>query len=81
MASDLSRNMSEFHNRPKPRFVLLGNKLQLTNVPVPTISSIVRQEAFRFKIIDWISMIQEGRGNKKNFSKIGSSLLGKFLMR
>ena len=50
--SDLSRNMSKFHNRPKPRFVLLGNKLQLTNVPVPTISSIVRQEAFRFKIID-----------------------------
>lgn len=65
--SDLARNMSKFHNRPKPKFVLLDNKLQLTNVPVPTISSIIRQEAFKSRIIEWISIIRSARAEAKNY--------------
>ena len=68
--SDLSRNMLKFNNKyPKPKFVLVGNKLQLTNVPVPTISSIISQEIFRPKIIDWFLMIQAAYGDKKHFNK------------
>ena len=65
----LSRNMSLCYRLPKPKFVLVDNKLQLTNVPVPTISSIISQEIFKPKIIDWLLMIQAEHGDKTHFIK------------
>jgi len=48
---------------------LVDNKLQLTNVPVPTVSSIISKEIFRPKIIDWLLMIQAEHSDKKHFIK------------
>ena len=65
--SDLSRNMLVFYLRPKPKFKLADNGLQLTNVPVPTIRSVLNQEVYKLKIIDWVLMTQSSSGRGKYY--------------
>jgi len=52
------RNLLSFRDYAKPRFVLVGNKLKLTNVPVPTPQSILRNELFKPKILTLLSLLK-----------------------
>jgi len=54
---DRHRNLLNIRHFPKPRYELDQNKLTLTNVPVPTLSSLYKNEFFRPKFIDLINIL------------------------
>ena len=54
---DMARNVLEYMHYPKPRFGLANKELEVKNVPVPLVSSILRQEVYRLKILDLISAL------------------------
>ena len=58
MTMDEIRNLLSFRDYAKPRFVLVSNKLKLTNVPVPTPESILKNELFKPKIFTLLSLLK-----------------------
>jgi hypothetical protein len=62
MTMDEIRNLLSFRDYAKPRLVLVGNKLKLTNVPVPTPQSILRNDLFKPKIFTLLSLLKRRKG-------------------
>jgi len=67
LALDMSRNLLEFRDYAKPRFVLQGGELKLTGTPVPRPEEILQWDWTRPKIVDLFSLIQH---RVKKFSGI-----------
>jgi hypothetical protein len=58
IAEDQSRNMLDFRSYAKPRFVLDGDSLRLTGVPVPSPEETLRTDWMRPRTIDLVSTIR-----------------------
>jgi hypothetical protein len=59
LAQDGDRNMMTFSDYAKPRFKLINSKLKLCNVPVPSPDMTLKQEPWRSKFLDLLSLLQE----------------------
>ena len=59
LAQDSDRNMMTFSDYAKPRFKLLNNRLKLCNVPVPSPDVTLKQEPWRSKFLDLLSLLQK----------------------
>ena len=57
LALDMSRNLLEFRDFAKPRFVLKGGELKLTGTPVPRPEEILQSDWTRPRIVDLFSLI------------------------
>ena len=55
---DMSRNLLEFRDFAKPRFVLKGGELRLTGTPVPRPEEILQWDWTRPRIVDLYSFIR-----------------------
>jgi hypothetical protein len=64
LAQDNDRNMMTFSDYAKPRFKLAKGKLKLCNVPVPSPDMTLRQEPWRLKFLDLLSLLQEHISNR-----------------
>jgi len=58
LPDDMERNVVAFRDYAKPRFVLRGGQLALTNVPVPSPEELLAGEPYRMKILDLLSMLR-----------------------
>jgi hypothetical protein len=68
IADDMERNLLAFRDYVKPRFVLDGERLVLTNSPVPSPEETMRAEPWRSKFFDVLTMLRErrrGRGGAR----------------
>ena len=54
---DMSRNLLEFRDFAKPRFVLKGGELKLTGMPVPRPQDILQRDWIRPRIVDISSLM------------------------
>ncbi len=54
---DLDRNVLAFRDFAKPRFLLSGGKLVLTNTPVPTPGEVLERERWRPRLLDLFDLI------------------------
>jgi hypothetical protein len=57
---DMVRNLLEFRDFAKPRFVLKSGELKLTGTPVPSPEEILRWDWIRPRILDIFSLIRHG---------------------
>jgi hypothetical protein len=57
LSLDMDRNMVSFRDYAKPRFVLDGGRLVLTNTPVPTVDTVLAQEPWRSKFVDLLTIL------------------------
>ena len=57
VALDMDRNLVSFRDFAKPRFVLDGARLVLTNTPIPTAEEVVAREPWRSKFIDLLTIL------------------------
>ncbi|HZT18013.1 MAG TPA: GDSL-type esterase/lipase family protein [Dongiaceae bacterium] len=57
LSLDMERNLFSFRDYAKPRFVLQGGRLVLTNTPVPTVKEVVAREPWRSKLVDLLAML------------------------
>jgi hypothetical protein len=55
---DMERNVLSFRDYAKPRFVLDGGRLVLTNTPVPRIEETLAREPWRSKFLDLLTMLR-----------------------
>jgi len=55
---DMSRNLLEFRDFAKPRFVLRGGELKLIGIPVPRPEDILQWDWTRPRILDMFSLIR-----------------------
>lgn len=53
---DSDRNMLRFRDYAKPKFDLINNKLKLSNSPVPEPRTVMKEEFWRSKFIDLLSI-------------------------
>lgn len=56
---DIYRNLLSFRDFAKPRFVLDGTQLVLTNSPVPSPESVLRSERYRVKLLDAAALLYQ----------------------
>jgi hypothetical protein len=59
LSEDMPRNMLSFRDYAKPRFVLDGRRLVLTNTPVPLKEEILAREPWRSKFLDALTMLDD----------------------
>jgi hypothetical protein len=59
VSEDMERNMLSFRDYAKPRFVLDGGRLVLTNTPVPRIEETLAREPWRSKFLDVLTMLRD----------------------
>jgi len=59
VALDMKRNMLSFRDYAKPRFVLDGGQLVLTNTPVPRLEETLAREPWRSKFLDVLTMLRD----------------------
>ena len=57
VAGDMVRNMLEFRDYAKPRFVPIHNKLKLKNSPVCPPETMLKREPYRLKLIDLLGIL------------------------
>lgn len=57
LPDDMERNVVSFRDFAKPRFVLDGDRLRLSNVPVPTPDEVLRREPYRLRFLDLLAML------------------------
>jgi hypothetical protein len=57
VALDMDRNLVSFRDYAKPRFVLDGARLVLTNTPIPTTDEVLAREPWRSKFADLLSIL------------------------
>jgi hypothetical protein len=55
----MERNMLSFRDYAKPRFVLAGGRLVLTNTPVPPVEETLGREPWRSKFLDVLTMLHD----------------------
>jgi len=58
LSMDMQRNVLSFRDYAKPRFVLDGGQLVLTNTPVPRIEETLAREPWRSKFLDVLTMLR-----------------------
>ncbi len=58
LSMDSDRNMLGFRDYAKPRFKLENNRLKLCNVPVPSPGTTFKQEPWRSRFVDLLSLLQ-----------------------
>jgi hypothetical protein len=56
---DMERNVLSFRDYAKPRFVLDGGRLVLTNTPVPRLEETLAREPWRSKFLDVLTMLRD----------------------
>jgi hypothetical protein len=56
---DIYRNLWTFFAYAKPKFRLVSDSLELTNVPVPTPDQVLARESYRLKSFDLIEIVRE----------------------
>ncbi len=54
---DMKRNLMEFRDYSKPKFELVNGELKLTNVPVPLPESFLKNEFYRPKFYDLLTIL------------------------
>ena len=59
LSMDMERNVISFRDYAKPRFVLDGGRLVLTNTPVPRIEETLAREPSRSKFLDMLTMLRD----------------------
>jgi hypothetical protein len=59
VSRDMERNMLSFRDYAKPRFVLDGGRLVLTNTPLPRIEETLAREPWRLKFLDVLTMLHD----------------------
>jgi hypothetical protein len=59
VGEDMERNMTSFRDYAKPRFVLDGGRLVLTNTPVPRIEETLGREPWRSKFLDVLTLLRD----------------------
>jgi hypothetical protein len=69
LTEDMSRNLLNFRDYAKPKYVINGDKIQLTNSPVPTPEYLLKWDWMRPRIFDLWSFIKFTI-TKKNGSQI-----------
>jgi hypothetical protein len=57
LSLDMERDVISFRDYAKPRFVLDGGRLVLTNTPVPRIEETLAREPWRSKFLDLLAML------------------------
>jgi hypothetical protein len=79
---DMERNILSFRDYAKPRFVLDGARLVLTNTPVPRTEDTLAREPWRLKFLDAFIMLRdryrerfEERGLKTEMESVTAALL------
>jgi hypothetical protein len=80
VADDMERNLVDFRDFAKPRFVPEGDGLRLRNVPVPTPEEVRRGELYRPKIRDlllmmWDRLTWRSAGNERRMSDLTFRIL------
>src|SRR5262249_52920547 len=58
VSMDMERNMLWFRDYAKPRFVLDGGRIVLTNIPVPRVEETLAREPWRSKFLDVLTMLR-----------------------
>jgi hypothetical protein len=58
LAIDMERNVMSFRDSAKPRFILDGRRLVLTNTPVPRVEETLAREPWRSKFVDVLTMLR-----------------------
>jgi len=58
LSFDMQRNVISFRDYAKPRFVLDGGHLVLTNTPVPRIEETLAREPWHSKFLDLLTMLR-----------------------
>jgi hypothetical protein len=58
--ADMARNMLSFFTYAKPRFILDGGRLVLTNTPVPLIEETLARERWRSKFLALLTILRDG---------------------
>ncbi len=56
VGDDMNRNLLEFRDYSKPKFELVHNKLQIKNYPVPPPDLTLKNEIYRSKFIDLLTI-------------------------
>jgi hypothetical protein len=59
LSMDMERNMLSFRDYAKPRFVLNGGQLVLTNTPVPRLEETLAREPWRLKFLDVLTLLRD----------------------
>jgi len=67
LETDKKRNMINFRDYAKPKFVLKNNKLVLTNTPILTPAQYRKKEFFRSKLVDLIKILYRNYSVKNSF--------------
>jgi hypothetical protein len=80
VAEDMERNLVDFRDFSKPRFLLEGDALVLQNVPVPSPEEVRKEEFFRSKFLDLLRMVWDrytwrSRGNERRMSALTFRIL------
>lgn len=55
---DIPRNLLSFRDYAKPRFALIGGRLELRGTPVPEPRTLIEAEAWRSKFLDLLQMLK-----------------------
>jgi GDSL-like lipase/acylhydrolase family protein len=58
VGDDMLRNVLQFRDFAKPRFTLEGDRLMPHGIPVPSPEEVLREEPFRPKLLDLISIVR-----------------------
>jgi hypothetical protein len=59
VTDDALRNLMTFRDFAKPRFVLRAGRLELQGTPVPSPEQVLRQERWRSKLLDLVTMLSQ----------------------
>jgi len=59
VSEDMERNMLSFRDYAKPRFVLEGGQLVITNMPVPRVEETLVREREHSKFLDLLTMLRD----------------------
>ena len=59
IGGDLDRTLLSFRDYMKPRYVLVGNHLQLVNVPIPPPTKLIRELQYHPAIFDLFALIKD----------------------
>lgn len=81
---DMRRNLLKFRDYAKPKYELAHNKVILTNIPVPSPESFLRQEIYRSKFYDLLTilysrMLLHSAAEKEKMEEITTAILDEMI--
>ena len=78
---NMKRSTLRFRDYAKPKYILKGGTLELTNVPVPSPAEIIRKQKFNIYFFDLLEMLGEAMKEKLGIMGKERIVLAKALMK